>query len=64
MLRNVFLALSVTTALCAPHIVRAEMIADSVSQALMTHPDIKAGQVSVSVAGENVREQRSSRRDC
>ncbi len=52
-------ALSLTTALCLPVQSYAETIADTVNQALTTHPQIKEGADMAAAAKRNVAEQRS-----
>lgn len=59
MYKKFLFALSVSTALCVPVCAQAESIADTVAQALVTHPQIKAGEASLAAAGRNVQEQRS-----
>lgn len=57
--RRFVFALSLTTALCAPLCARAETIADTVNQALETHPQIKEGTAALAAAGKNIHEQKS-----
>jgi adhesin transport system outer membrane protein len=59
MIRRFVFALSLSTALCAPLYAQAETIADTVNQALETHPQIKAGTAALAAADKNVNAQRS-----
>ncbi len=59
MIRRFVFALSLSTVLCAPLYARAETIADTVSLAVSTHPQIKESAASLAAADHNIHEQRS-----
>jgi adhesin transport system outer membrane protein len=59
MIRRFVLALSLSTALCMPSYARAETIAETVAQALQTHPQIKEGTAVLNAADKNISEQKS-----
>jgi len=59
MIRRFVFALSLSTALCAPVCASAETIADTVSQALETHPQIREGTAALAAADKNIHEQKS-----
>jgi adhesin transport system outer membrane protein len=60
MLRKFIFALSVSTAICLPVVSQAATLSDSITQALSSHPQIKAGEASRAQADNNIREQRSA----
>jgi adhesin transport system outer membrane protein len=59
MLKKFLLTLSVSTALSASVCAQAETISDSVTQAILSHPQMKAGEASLAAADKNIQEQRS-----
>ena len=59
MIRRFIFTLSLSTALFSPVCANAETIADTVSQALQSHPQIKEGTAAQAAANKNIHEQRS-----
>lgn len=59
MLKKLIFALSVSTALSIPALSYAATISESITRALSTHPQMKAGEASREQADRNIREQKS-----
>lgn len=59
MIRRFVFALSLSTALGMPLHANAETLADTVNEALRTHPQIKEGTAAMNAADKNIREQKS-----
>jgi TolC family type I secretion outer membrane protein len=60
MIRNLTLALGALVALALPGLSQAATLADSVSEAMGSHPAIAAKRATVDAASDSVREQRSA----
>ena len=60
MLRKSILSLLVCTALSVPMMARATTLVDSITQAITSHPQVKASEASRDQAGKNIWEQRAA----